>query len=66
MVSMMWNGYLIYMKVKSRDTQRVANTESTGLSVSMFFERQDSFQMEAMLSTYLPYVVLTISSTIID
>lgn len=51
MVSMMWNGYFIYIKVKSRGEQSAANTELAGLSVSIFFERQDSLQVEAILST---------------
>lgn len=51
MVSMMWNGYFIYIKVKSRGEQSAANTELAGLSVCIFFERQDSLQVEAILST---------------
>lgn len=51
MVSIMWNGSLIYIKVKSRGVQSTEDTEPTGLSVSLFFERQDSFQTEATLRT---------------
>lgn len=40
MASVMRNGYLVYMKVKSRGVQSAANTEPTGLSLS--FERQNS------------------------
>jgi len=34
-----------------RGVLSAANTELTGLPVSIFFERQESFQTEAMLST---------------
>lgn len=40
MASVMRNGYLVYMKLKSRGVQSAANTEPTGLSLS--FERQNS------------------------
>lgn len=51
MVSMMWNGYYIYIKIKSRGEQSAANTELAELSVCIFFEKQDSLQVEAILST---------------
>lgn len=51
MASMMWNGYFIYIKVKSRGEQSAANTELAEISVSIFFERQGSLQVEAVLST---------------
>lgn len=51
MVSMMWNGHLISIKVKSWGVQSTANTVTTGLSVPIVFESQDSSQIAAMLST---------------
>lgn len=40
MVSMMWNGYFIYIKVKSRGEQSAANTELAGLCFYLLWKAE--------------------------